>query len=223
MKRIALAALFALTTTAFAMPAAYACGHDMAIDEAELDWGNSVATAEEQLNGSAYAEAIREAVSAHPLLGRRSMKWKKSDDAEVRRGAMVVAVATVRLDGKVYLSKTAKTTRSKSVATKNLKWARKTLTALYKADTDDVEIKAYWAEAMTTSASAKDRAKAKGALMELAKEDLLTSGQAWSALAKLHKESGATAEADAAVSRCMAMSGDDAEMCGTPAERAALN
>jgi hypothetical protein len=223
MKRIALAALFALTTTAFAMPAAYACGHDMAIDEAELDWGNSVATAEEQLNGSAYAEAIREAVSAHPLLGRRSMKWKKSDDAEVRRGAMVVAVATVRLDGKVYLSKTAKTTRSKSVAKKNLRWARKTLTALHTADRDDVEIKAYWAEAMATSSGAKDRAKAKGALMELAKEDLLTSGQAWAALAKLHKEAGATSEHDAAVSRCMAMSGDDAQMCGSPMEQAALN
>ena len=214
MKRIALAALFALSTTTIAMPAAYACGHDMAVDEAVLDWGNSVATAEENLNEGSYAEAIREAVAAEPTLGRRSMKWAKSEDAEVQRGALVVAAATVRLEGKVYLSKTAKTTRSKSVARKNLAWARKTLAKLHKQDEDSVEIEAYYAESLATSSSAKDRAKGKAHLEKLAKADLLTSGNAWSALAKLHKEAGAVAESDAAVSRCMAMSGDDAELCG---------
>ena len=58
---------------------------------------------------------------------------------------------------------------------------------------------------------------------ERSKADLLTSGHGWSALAKLHKEAGAAADHDAAVSRCMAMSGDDAQLCGQPAERAALN
>lgn len=205
----------------------WACGHGVAHDldlepipaVAKVGKPNpTVIRAEKAFAKGDYRLAIQNAVGAKSQLAKRATTYKTSKDAVLVRGAKIVAISTIRLNGKVTLDRRARSSKNKRNATKNITWATRTLEHLDSASKNDPELKTYLAQAYALNP--KTRAKALDILTQLAKKDLLVDAHGFATLAQLHKAQKNTVAQHAAQKRCMAISSNN-KLCGVTAQQKA--
>ncbi len=127
-----------------------------------------------------------------PYRGARSLRT---------RAARVMAVATIRLDGKTQL--TGKMPRSANERLENVKWAANTMRAALSKRPHDAFLKSRLGEALAKIPAA--RKEALELLESLAKEDFLADAHGYAAFARLLSWNGDQDGKDEALKRCIAM------------------
>ena len=164
--------------------------------------GLTVSAAEKSMSDGKWAAAAIQVVDGLPAI--RTLTPGK--DALVNRGLKAMALATVRNEGTLPLGKpwNAKTPAERSA---NLEWAVTALRALSAQRGDDPGAKTDLAESLSKLWS--HQTEAREILEGLAKDDLVTSPQGWSALARVRGWAGDPLGRDVAMARCRKMSDKD--------------
>ena len=176
---------------------ALACKHVMRIQtetEATL-----LVQADKALRSGKTPKAFKLAEKA--MRGLKSKRSTSSSKRLMTRAQRIVAVATIRLEGKVKLDgkSPAKAAQRKA----NMGWAIKELRKQLKTRPHDVYLKTRLGEALAGLPNFRQEALA--LLSDLAKKDLMADARGFVVLAKLRHEAGDTTGRDAAVKRCQSM------------------
>jgi hypothetical protein len=200
-----------------------ACGGGWYVDPAvELHYRElGIASAEKQLEEGRYDDAAGSVLRVIPHISNYQTTTK---DEVINRAMRVLAVAAARQDGKLDIAKQLpEYMRSSSQVSwvgdgqedraTNLSWSVRSLRAIHASKTDDVVAQSELGEALATVDA--HRGEAREILEALAKKDLLTSPEAYKALAKLRAEAGDKDGRTAALERCRAMA-KDAAICKAP-------
>jgi hypothetical protein len=194
--RGALAAALALPLVTFADRPARACGSSVRyVGDRHAP---RIAAAEKALREGQHALAVAGVLEMFPDIRERT----PNGASRLNRALRVMALAAVRSGGAITAGAAWRggTAEERSA---NLAWATATLRALSDLRKDDPAAQTDLAEAL-----AKDkprRAEARSILEALAHKDLITSPQAYRALAELRGAAGDLAGRDAALKRCEAM------------------
>jgi hypothetical protein len=212
--RSTLAAL-ALTAVcgAFA-PKAEACGGGWWPEE-NIDYRvQGVARAEKDLENGNYLAAAGSVLRMIPHI--RNYKATTRDEI-INRAMRVLAVATARSNGTLNVGKeipqemhAAWLGNEEEGRVANLEWAVGTLKNASQAKADDVVIESQLGEAMAKLEN--HQGEARELLEKLASKDLLTTPEAYKALAELRAGAGDSDGRVAALERCKSMA-KDAAMC----------
>lgn len=229
LKRIIFAGISTALLTGASLSSAWACGHGVQHDEAIIgellaETGPSAPTkstiiqADLAFQRGDFTNALRHALGAYPELKGHKTSYKTTEDAELKRGAKIAAIATVRLKGQIDLKKSpGKVTTHKATINKNLKWATDALATLQTQNADDPELKGYYAESLALNA--KTAPEALAILSDLYKRDLLVDAYGFAALAKLSADAKDDATAKVAAQRCLDISSNNA-LCGVKTTKA---
>jgi hypothetical protein len=137
---------------------------------------------------------------AHGAMSRMRRFAPRTSGERVERAQRVIAVAVVRLSGRVDLQRhraVEYTTEPQRV--RNLEWARDLLARL-EARNDDPRLTAEYAEALASIEAS--RADALRRLRELESRDLLPDSNAYRVLAELERAEGNRTVSDALVRTC---------------------
>jgi hypothetical protein len=215
--RNAFLALAVTATFGALAPEAEACGGGW-WPEVEVDYRvQGVARAEKQLEEGDYLAAAGSVLRMIPHI--RSYKGVTRDEI-INRSMRVLAVATARSNGKLDLAKEipiemhdAWLGDDDEGRVANLEWSVRALRAVADTKADDLVIETQLAEAMAQLDN--ERGQAHGMLEVLAGKDLITSAEAYKALAELRGMDGDSDGRTAALDRCKAMA-KDAAMCEAP-------
>jgi hypothetical protein len=167
-----------------------------------------VARAEKALEQGKNADAAAMVVRMIPHI--RNYKSTTRDEI-INRAMRVLAVATARSDGKLDFAKQVSadargewTGEKAEQRTANLEWSVQALRAIDKKKKDDRAVQSELGEALAKLDNGKGEARE--LLGKLAEKDLLTSPEAYAALAKLRTEAGDKNGGESALKRCEAMS-----------------
>lgn len=160
----------------------------------------AVASAEKALHEGRYGAAASGVRGAYPNLRRSA---PSSGDALGARALRILAVATVRADGALYLLRPWNGS-PEAHRRLNLEWAVASLRRLHDARKDDPGIQTELAEALSRVDGYRDEARA--LLTELATKDLIVSAHGYAALALLQSRAGDAKAYEEAVKRCEAIS-----------------
>lgn len=195
---------------------ANACGGGWWPEEAqEIDYRPfGIAMAEKQLEAGQYDAAAGTVLRVIPHLKNYQ---SASKDELINRGMRVMAVAMARNGGKVDFKSHVLgyvhdmwTEGEDETAQGNVEWAVTMLGEIAKKKSDDPMIQSELGEAMAKSDT--HRAEGRALLEKLAEKDLLTSPEAYKALAELRAQDGNEDGRTAALERCKAMA-KDAKVC----------
>jgi hypothetical protein len=213
--------LFAALAIATAVGAwahdADACGGGWFADPAmEIEWRDQgIVRAEKQLEAGKYNDAAGTVLRVIPHVANYD---KATKDPVINRAMRVLALATARQNGKLdvekqvpFMLKSDWLAKTETERSSNLDWSVKMLSAINKTKKDDAIAQSELAEALAKTDSG--RAEAQKMLEKLAKKDLLTSPEAYKALASLREKAGDKDGRVAALKRCRAMA-EDAAVCG---------
>jgi hypothetical protein len=208
-------------------PSAEACG-DGWWPEVEIDYRvEGIARAEKNLADGNYLASAGAVIRMIPhIRGYKSAQ----QDAIINRSMRVLAVAMARSGGDLtsiakelpdfsndswlpadVRASFAGATAEDRIA--NLEWSVRALKALRKVKKDDAKLASELGEALAQLPERHN--KAKKLLERLANKDLLTSPEAYRALAKLRAEAGDETGRTAALNRCRDMA-KDASYCVVP-------
>ncbi len=200
-------------------PKAEACGGGW-WPEVEIDYRvEGIAKAEKDLAAGNYYAAAGAVARMIPHI--KNYKAATSDPI-INRSMRVLALANARAGGDFnkiaaefpeeiradFVGATAEQRQA------NLEWSVRALKALRKVKKNDATLDSEYAEALAQLPN--KHAKAKKLLEKLADKDLLTSPEAYRALAVLRAEAGDEAGRGAALDHCRNMAKDGA-MCAAPA------
>jgi hypothetical protein len=197
-----------------------ACGNSYRY-EMKVETTN-VVNAERLLDRGKYKRALTSAKLTYKHHGTSIMQFTSRSNGEQIRAARVIAIATVRLDGKVDLSKPSRRSAkgakrakpSKMIPTarvKRLQWAAGQLKVLHELRPADAELLARYAEAVT-KLNTPQAADALAGLEKLAAKDMMPDAMGWVTLATLRSRAGNVAESKAALQACKKQARDD-KMC----------
>jgi hypothetical protein len=213
-------AFAAAATVTAATPSAQACGGGWFADpQQELEWREQgIARAEKELNQGKYDQAAGTVLRVIPHIGKYT---KAPKDKVVQRAIRVLAVATARKDGKPAVDKQVPSWAHDFVAKSffgdkdadraaNLTWAATNLESLRAEKKDDPVLESEIGELLAKIEGRQDQARK--ILEKLADKDLLTSPEAYKALASLRAAAGDKDGRVAALERCKAMA-KDATVC----------
>jgi hypothetical protein len=173
-----------------------------------------VASAEKQLQEGRYDDAAGTVLRVIPHV---AVYKTPPGDPVIGRAMRVLAVATARENGTLDVAKQVPDYlhaswlgENKKDATANLEWSVRTLRAINAGKKDDAVAKSELGEALAKMDSTKKEGRK--ILEGLAKKDLLTSPEAYKALAELRAAAGDDSGRLAALERCRAMA-KDAKIC----------
>jgi hypothetical protein len=213
-------AALALTAAFGAMiPEAEACGGGWWPGESiqEIDYRPfGIAMAEKQLEGGKADDAAATVLRVIPHI--QSYKTAVKDEV-INRGLRVLAVAAARSNGEVDVAKQLDPYQREFISLKrdaklsiDSEWTVAALRALADRNADDAVAQSELGEALASSAAHRDEGRQ--LLEKLAEKDLLTSPEAYKALATLRAVAGNEDGRIAALERCKAMA-KDAAFCTT--------
>ncbi|MFO0679298.1 MAG: hypothetical protein U0169_22415 [Polyangiaceae bacterium] len=167
---------------------------------------NAVEVAQVMIDSAAYATAATTLATTFPTL--KTGDTTSPVDARAHR---LMALALVRSEGAAGSAQFPTATADQKLA--NVQWAIGALRGLNARRTNDPALQADLGEALAHVPSLHDEARK--VLGALAEKDLMGSGHAYAALAKLHAEAGDAKATELALSRCKAMA-TDKSVCKTP-------
>jgi hypothetical protein len=165
-----------------------------------------VAKGEQDLSEGKQAKAAEKALAAFPVL---QPKQAKAADRALR----VLALAVTRSGGAVDPGN-LRSSPAKDAA-QNLAWAAETMRNLNARHANNPSYRSDLGEALARVPGG--RGEALEILGQLADKDLLTTAEAYAALARLRAEGGEKEARDAAVARCATMTKSPATVCAAPA------
>ncbi|MBI4702681.1 MAG: hypothetical protein HY744_16285 [Deltaproteobacteria bacterium] len=172
-----------------------------------------VAQAEKELEAGKYALAAGRVVRMIPYVRAA----KPGAELMVTRAMRVLAVSTVRLDGRLPFEKRVPKGihrqwpgSSAEDRQANLEWSVATLEKLNERRKNDPALLSELGEAMARVDRYRDRAL--DVLGKLAARDLLASPEAYAALARLRNDDGDDSGSRLAANRCLAMA-NEAALC----------
>ncbi len=173
-----------------------------------------VARAEKDLQGGKYAAAAGAIIRMMPHI--KSLTAKESSSI-VARAQHVLAVATVRSEGKLAIRREVpKFVQGSWLGTTpeqrrvNLEFAAATLRRVSELKDSDPQVQSELGEALAQLSGRE--AEAKTLLEKLADKDLIATPEGYAALARLRKSGGDQTGQVAALKRCQAMS-EDPKIC----------
>jgi hypothetical protein len=209
------AALAVAAVTGAAAHPAEACGGGW-FPEVEIDHRiTGIAMAEKQLKEGKYVAAAGSVVRMIPHVRNYKSATK---DPIINRALRVLAVATVRSDGVLGFAHEVPAELHGSWIGKesgdrdaNLLWAVQAMRAADRSKPNDATVQSELGEALAKVDAL--HGEARELLGKLAEKDLLTTPEAYAALATLRAESGDQNGKVAALERCRAMA-KDARVCG---------
>ncbi|MBK7583959.1 MAG: hypothetical protein IPI67_27655 [Myxococcales bacterium] len=186
---------------------AKACGGEW-VPAVEIDHRpEGIARAEKALKKGEHAQAAAMVVRMMPHV--KDLKAKK-DGTLVARAQRILALAVARNNGALPIGKEipgyiqgtwiGKTSKDKAA---NLEWSVAALRKLNDIKKDDAAVQSDLAEALAKVES--HRAEAKEILEKLATKDLVSSPEAYAALADLRSQAGDSAGQKLALKRCESM------------------
>jgi len=206
-RKLLAAAALAVGIGAIAPQNAEACGGAW-YPEVQIDYRiQGIARAEKQLEQGKHADAAASVIRMIPHI--RNYKAKSSDRI-INRALRVLAVATVRGDGKLdiatqipYELRGQWLAQKDGDETANLEWAVVAMRSVNSWKSDDPAVQTELGEALAKVDA--HESEARELLGDLADKDLLGSAEGYAALAELRAANGDEDGRSAALKRCEAM------------------
>lgn len=217
------ASAVALAVIGITIPA-FACGHSMRIKQDPR--ADLVAKAERQLRRGALAKAAKLAhqvtgaiaLSQHDKRIPQGFKSLRKGSRIESRARRILAVAAIRLDGKLKLvNKVAKKANDRAA---NVAWAVAEIRSQLKSRANDTFLQTVLGEGL--SKSKRTSGEALRVLGQLADKDMMADAYGYAALAGLRASEGDQVGSDQALTSCRKMA-RDAKICRANGARISHN